>query len=72
VRADVLRSLHRSPEAAAGGDDLLHRVSAFMTPQLHCLFLHRVAHYLHVNGWRRAARALSRANLTLHKAWITP
>jgi serine O-acetyltransferase len=72
VSEDILRYLTKSEENLAGGDDLLHRVSAFATPELMCLFLYRFSHYLWVNTYRRMAVAVSRFNYLVHKVNITP
>jgi serine O-acetyltransferase len=69
---DILRFLTKSPENRAAGDGLKTRLSAFLRPELQCLFLYRVAHYLHVRGWWRAAIVLTRINFLVHKANITP
>jgi serine acetyltransferase len=72
VSEDIFRYLTKSPDNLAGGDDLLHRVSAFFTPELMCLFLHRISHYLWGNSHRRLAVAMSRLNCIVHKVSITP
>jgi serine acetyltransferase len=72
VAADILRYLNKSPHNRARGDTLRSRLSAFLTPDLLCLSAYRIAHWLHVNGWRRAATAVSRVNFFAHKVWIPP
>jgi len=72
VSEDIFRYLTKSPENLAGGDDLLHRVSAFFTPELMGLFLYRVSHCLWVNRCRRMAVSVSRFNYMMHKVNITP
>lgn len=69
---DILRYLNKSPENRAAGDTRKTRLGAFLTPQLLCLFVYRVAHWFHVNRWRRVASWLSRANLVLHKVHLPP
>ncbi len=71
VHADVTRFLNKSPENQAVGDTLRSRTGALLTPQLLCLLLYRMAHRLHVAGWRRLARALVRANAVLHRVHIS-
>lgn len=72
LSADILRYLTKSPENEALGDNLKTRLSAFLTPELLCLFLYRIAHYLYVNGWGRAALFVTRLNFLFHKVSITP
>ncbi len=67
LSADILRFLNKSPENQASGDTLKSRLSALLTPQLLCLLVYRISHYLQVNGWRRLAVALSRFNMIAHK-----
>jgi serine acetyltransferase len=67
VSADILRFLNKSPENQASGDTFKSRTSALLTPQLLSLLAYRIAHYLHVHGWRRAAAALVRFNMIAHK-----
>src|SRR5258708_29483644 len=69
---DIHCFLTRSPENQAAGEDFMHRLSAFFTPELLCLFLYRTSHYLWVNKWRRLAVGVSRFNFLVHKASITP
>ena len=72
VSEDILRYLNRSPEDQARGDNFRTRLSAFLTPELLCLFLYRMAHFLHVTGWGRLAAGVTRFNFLLHKVSITP
>ncbi len=67
---DIMRFISKSPENIAAGDCIKHRLGAFFTPNLLCLFLYRIAHYLFVRRWRRCAAMLSRLNMMLHKANI--
>jgi serine O-acetyltransferase len=71
VSEDILRYITKSPENLSGGDDFKHRLSAFVTPELLCLAIYRVAHYLWVNRWRRLAVLASRLNFLMHKVSIT-
>ena len=68
--ADIQRYLSKSPENRAAGDNLKTRVSALLTPQLHCLILYRLCHWLAVNGWAAAGHLLSRLNMFIHKVNI--
>ena len=72
VRSDVVRYLYRSPESISGGDDFKHRLSAFCTPQLFALTAYRLAHFLTVRGWRRAAALVTWLNQILHRVSIHP
>jgi serine O-acetyltransferase len=72
VSEDIVRYLTKSADNLAGGDDFLHRVSAFATPELMCLFLHRISHYLWVNTHRRMGVMVGRLNYMIHKVNITP
>jgi serine acetyltransferase len=67
LSADILRFLNKSPENQASGDTFKSRLSALLTPQLLCLLIYRLSHFLHVNGWRRVAVALGRLNMIAHK-----
>jgi len=69
---DILRYLNKSPENQAAGDTFKTRLGAFLTPQLLCLLLYRIAHYLYVKGWRRLAVGISRLNCLVHKVTIPP
>jgi len=69
---DILRFLTKSTENRAAGDNFKSRLSASLTPELLCLLLYRISHYLYVNSWRRLAVVVSRLNLLLHKVSITP
>lgn len=69
---DILRYLTKSPANLALGDNFKSRLSAFLTPELLCVFLYRVAHCLYVNGWRRLAVLVTRLNFLVHKVSITP
>jgi len=71
ISEDILRYLTKSPENLAAGDTFKQRLSAFLTPELLCLFLYRVAHLLWVNQWHRLAALVSRFNLLVHKVNIT-
>jgi serine O-acetyltransferase len=68
---DVSRFLNKSPENQAVGDTLKSRTGALLTPQLLCLLWYRVAHRLHVAGWRRLARAVVRLNAFVHRVQLS-
>lgn len=67
---DILRFLNKSPENQASGDTVKTRLSALLTPQLLCLVVYRISHYLHVSGWKRMGTACARLNMIVHKANI--
>jgi serine O-acetyltransferase len=67
---DIVRYLNKSPENRAAGDNLKSRLGAFLTPQILCLLLYRVAHFLWVSGWTRSAALISYANCYVHKVNI--
>jgi serine O-acetyltransferase len=69
---DVARYLTKSPANIALGDSLKTRLSALLTPELLCLFLYRLSHYLYVARWHRLANAMSRLNCLVHRVTITP
>lgn len=74
IRADVLRDLRirfRRDDGPAV-DNFRHRASSFLAPGVLAIFLHRVAHYFTVRGWRRSGAIVSRINALLHKINITP
>ncbi len=68
--ADIERYLTKSAENIALGRSRKRWWSAFLTPELQCLALHRLAHLLHCRGWPRAATLASRLNQLLHKVQI--
>jgi serine O-acetyltransferase len=72
IGADIHRYLTKSDENIALGDNRKRRLSALLTPELICLVLHRVAHWLHVGGRPRAALALARLNTLMHKVNLSP
>ena len=72
VASDIQRFLTKSAQNIALGDSAKRRLSAWLTPELQCLTLHRIAHWLHVNRWRRLALACARLNFLLYKVSLTP
>lgn len=68
---DLLRYINRSPETRAAGASLGNRLKAATTPELLCLLIYRIAHWLYVNHWLRAAAALDWMNVIVHKTRIT-
>ena len=72
MRADVDRYLAELSSYAPPGAKPPPRLSAVLTNPLLALFAHRVSHFLHLNGWRRCATALSQINILLHKLTIPP
>jgi len=72
IVADVYRYLTMSPENIALGDGFKRKLSAALRPELQCLILHRVAHYLWTKRLRTPARLITCANRLLHKAAISP
>lgn len=72
LSADIRRYLTMSPENIALGDSFFRRLSAFLRPELQCLMLHRIAHYLWVNRWQRSGRIITRLNMLLHKTYLSP
>lgn len=72
IDSDTRRYLNRSPESRAGGEDAKHLLSAFLTPQVLALALHRVSHFLECRRWRRAAALLSQLNTFVHRVTISP
>lgn len=72
VACDIDRFIASSNYLDASQATFAHRLSTFTRPELQCLFLHRIAHWLYVNRWRRTARVISRANALLHKVHLTP
>jgi serine O-acetyltransferase len=69
---DILRYLNKSPENRAAGDRFKTRVGAFLTPQLLCLLLYRIAHWLWVIEWHNLATNIGRLNCVIHKVSIAP
>ncbi len=74
VREDILRDLRIRFQSEDGTavESARHMASSFLVPGVLSVFLYRVAHYLHLNGWRRAAKAIAAGNQILHKVHITP
>jgi serine acetyltransferase len=70
--ADIRRYLTKSAENLALGQSRKRRLSALLTPELQCLLLHRLAHWLHCNGWRRLATGTARLNTALYKVHLPP
>lgn len=69
--ADIDRILGKSSEDIALGSGFLRQASAFFTPGLLSIGIHRVAHLLYVRGWRWAARFASGVNVCLFKTTIS-
>ena len=72
VRADIERAIGYAAAFSGTHAGFLRRLSFALTPPIMFVTLHRVAHLLHVRGWRRVARLVARANHTVHRADITP
>jgi serine O-acetyltransferase len=72
LSADIDRYVTKSPENIELGNSFKRRLSAFLTPELLCLLLYRMAHWLHCVNWRRAAWVISRINALLHKVDLPP
>ena len=72
LSSDIWRYLNKSPENQAAGDSFKTRLSAFFMPQILCLLLFRIAHYLWANRWDTAARLVARFNYVIHKVHISP
>jgi serine O-acetyltransferase len=72
LEGDILRYLNKSPENQAAGDNLRSRLGAFLTPQILCLVLYRVAHWLFVAGYGSLAVVLSRLNQLVHRVMLPP
>jgi len=70
LQADITRFLNKSPENQAVGDSFKSRLGALLTPQLLCLLCYRVAHALHLRGWRRLAGVLVRLNALLQRVHL--
>ncbi len=68
---DVTRFLNKSPENQAVGDNLKSRIGATLTPQLLCLVIYRLAHWMHLNGWRRMAALAVGLNAALHRVHLS-
>lgn len=68
---DVTRFLNKSPENQAIGDHLKSRIGATLTPQLLCLVVYRIAHWLHLSGWPGLARRAQRLNRLLHHVHLS-
>lgn len=72
LSADIRRFLTKSADDLARGDGFRQRLSALLRPELQCLMLYRIAHWLHLKGCNRLAVLVGRCNLLLHKVNITP
>ena len=72
VAADVQRYLTKSPENIALGSGRKRQLSALLTPELQCLLLHRLAHWLHAAGWPRLGLAVACGNAVLYKVKLSP
>ncbi|MDP3226223.1 MAG: hypothetical protein Q8M96_24090, partial [Rubrivivax sp.] len=71
LQADITRFLNKSPENQALGDNFKRRLGALLTPQLLCLLCYRIAHALHLRGWRRLASVLVRLNALLQRVHLS-
>lgn len=67
IAEDIKRYLSRSEDEAARGQGLVRRLSAWLTPELMCLTLYRVGHFLYVRDWPMLARILAGVNFFIHK-----
>ena len=72
LEGDILRYLNKSPENRAAGDNPRSRLGAILTPQILCLVLYRLSHWLFAAGHRRMAVALSRFNQLVHRVNLPP
>ena len=70
VASDIERYLTKSPENRKLGRSLKYKVSAFLRPELLCLFMYRIAHYLWANNWRSLAAIIAKLNFLLHKVCL--
>ncbi|MDT0593760.1 hypothetical protein [Glaciecola petra] len=70
VRQDINRYLNKSPLNRALGKSWKRKLSAFLTPEILCLFIYRLSHFLHVNDWNLLGRFVARINLSLFKVHI--
>jgi serine acetyltransferase len=68
---DVTRFLNKSPENQAIGDHLKSRIGATLTPQLLCLVIYRLSHWLHLTGRHGLARRAQRLNVLLHHVHLS-
>ena len=71
LSGDIGRYLTKSPNNVAAGNTAKTRISAFLTPELLCLALYRISHYLYVKNFHRTAALLSCVNTLLRKISIT-
>lgn len=71
LQADITRFLNKSPENQAVGDSFKTRLGALLTPQLLCLLCYRMAHGLHLRGWRRLAGVLVRLNALFQRVHLS-
>jgi serine O-acetyltransferase len=72
IRSDIRRFQTKSPENLAAPDDLVHRASAFLTPEILAQTIYRIAHFFYVRGWIRIAALMARLNSYTHKINIPP
>jgi len=72
LEGDILRYLNKSPENQAAGDNPRSRLGAILTPQILCLVLYRLSHWLFVAGYRSLAVVLSRFNQLVHRVTLPP
>lgn len=69
---DIRHYIRHASDYNRGGEGFLKKLSALFTPQVSCIFLYRLAHWLHCNGWPRLAELSARLNTVLHKVTISP
>jgi serine O-acetyltransferase len=72
IRQDINRYLTKSEFNKALGKGLKRKLSAFFMPEIQCLSLYRLSHYLYINGWKYLAQIIARLNQIIYKVNITP
>jgi len=70
LREDIHHYIKHASDYSRGGEGLVQRISALLTPQVFCIFLYRLAHWLHANGHDFPALLVSRLNCFLHKVTL--
>jgi serine O-acetyltransferase len=72
IRQDINRYLTKSQTNKALGKGFKRRLSAFFMPEIQCLILYRLAHFLYVNQWKNLGLFVARLNQIVHKVNIPP
>jgi serine acetyltransferase len=72
IRQDINRYLTKSETNKILGKGFKRKLSAFFMPEIQCLILYRLAHFLYVNQWENLGQFFARLNQIIYKVNISP